>query len=104
LAYEDLDDCVQKLQYALAHKPEKLSTKHSHMLSWEGATDRLFMASGISKREAEERHASGKDLEYQRCAKFHVESAQKSHFVTNLFSGKVLRKYATSLSNLSNDE
>ena len=99
LAYEDLDDCVTKLQYALKHTPEPVTDKYRHMLSWEGATERLYRASGIRVQDADERQRSGLDQNYLKAAKFHMETAKKSHFVANL--GKNLKKAVSSMSNMT---
>lgn len=79
-----------KLQYALENEPEPLTEKYIHMLSWEGATERLVIASGITKRQAAERKSKGLDKADMKAARFHVEAARKSHFVGNLFRGKIL--------------
>jgi len=49
LAYNCLDDCVVKLIYALQSQPEPLSEKYAHILSWEGATERLYEAARIPR-------------------------------------------------------
>jgi hypothetical protein len=90
LAYKDIDDCVVKLQYALTSTPEPLSESGRRVLSWDGATDRLYEQSSITVRDAEERRDSGMDEADMKAAKFHVETAKRSHFVSSLFSGKIL--------------
>lgn len=90
LAFKDIDDCVNKLQYALANTPESVTDKYRHMLSWEGATDRLFETSAITVVEALEREASGNNAADRKAAKFHTDSAKRSQFVSSLFSGKIL--------------
>jgi hypothetical protein len=61
------------------------------MLSfWDGATDRLYEQSSITVRDAEESRDSGMDEANMKAAKFHVDSAKRSHFVSSLFSGKIL--------------
>ena len=90
LAYKGIDDCVVKLQYALANSPEPLSESGRRVLSWDGATDRLYEQSSITVRDAEERRDSGMDEADMKAAKFHVDSAKRSHFVSSLFSGKIL--------------
>lgn len=98
LAYNSIDDCVTKLLYALKSEPEPLSEKHSHILSWEGATERLYDASSITEEEWKVWEETGVLKEDENAAKFHVESGLKSQFVKNLFSGKILKQ---SISNLS---
>ena len=84
LAYDDLDDCVVKLQYALANKPEPLSQKDQHKLSWEGAIERLYESSVVSSKDTE----STVDL---KAASFHVEAARKSHYVSSLFNVSLVK-------------
>lgn len=84
------------MQYALSHNPEPLIEKYAHMLSWDGATQRLFDVSSISKTEAEDRRENGMEAEDIRAAKFHISSTKKSHFVARLLSGKILTKKSSS--------
>jgi hypothetical protein len=93
LAYESLDDCVVKLQYAVANKPIPLSDEQVYMLSWEGATERLYQASGVPKvvETDEARFVRAGLLEEDiKAARFHVETARRSQFVSSLFNGKIL--------------
>jgi hypothetical protein len=99
-----MDDCVGKLQYALANQPEQLTGKYIRMLSWEGATDRIYDAAGITLREATEFHDGGREEVREKAARFHVDSAKKSHFVTSLLSGKMLKKALSAQSSSSNKE
>jgi hypothetical protein len=96
LAFEDMDDCVRKIQYALTNKPEPLTDKFVRMLSWEGATDRLYDSSGMTRDEADKLKEAGRVEKREKAARFHVDSAQKSHFVTSLLSGKMLKKALSS--------
>ena len=79
LAYDDLDDCVEKLQYALSHTPAKLSEEDTFKLSWEGATERLYDAALRKESTPEEKEQSVK------AARFHVETSKKSQYVSKLF-------------------
>lgn len=100
LAYDDLDDCVSKLQYALSHRPEHLMQKHVHMLSWEGATERLFEAAAITEAEEALRVESGMMDRDLKAARFHVDGASKSLIVKNMLTGGGLlskRNSSTSL-------
>jgi hypothetical protein len=74
----------------MANTPEPLTEKFRHLLSWEGATDRLYETSSITVRDAQERRETGMEEADMKAAKFHVDSAKRSHFVSNLFSGKIL--------------
>jgi hypothetical protein len=91
-----MDDCVRKIQYALTNKPEPLTDKFVRMLSWEGATDRLYDSSGMTRDEADKLKEAGRVEKREKAARFHVDSAQKSHFVTSLLSGKMLKKALSS--------
>lgn len=79
LAYNDLDDCVEKLQYALSHSPTRLSEEDAFKLSWEGATERLYDAALRQESTPEEKEQSVK------AAQFHVETSKKSQYVSSLF-------------------
>ena len=98
LVYETLDGCVDRLQYALEHKPEPLSHEHRRALSWEGATERLYKASGITQAQEEERIQKGIPQQQRKAAQTHVDMARKSHFVTEMFSGRALKKLGSSAS------
>ena len=86
-----MDQCVLKLQYGIENDPEPLSEQHRHMLSWEGATERLIVASAITEGEAEERRRKGLDKADLKAAKFHVDAAKKSQYVGSLLRGKILK-------------
>jgi hypothetical protein len=104
LAYDDIDDCVVKLQYALENKPEKLSEKYRHILSWEGATERLFVASGISEKEELARRQDGSYKSDLKAAEFHVHSSHASSKVKNTLGLKFLRRNPASSDKLVRDE
>jgi hypothetical protein len=103
LAYEDVDDCVTKMQYALSNRPEHLMEKHVHMLSWDGATERLFQAAAITETEQARREESGMIAADDKAAKFHVDSAGKSQKVKNMISGSGLLSKRDSAGNLKPD-
>lgn len=83
LAYETLAECVEKLQWALSRAPEPLSPEYQRRFTWEAATERLFEASGITKREREGNGPKG----HTPLARLHVEFGKKGQFIGNLFSG-----------------
>jgi len=87
LAYETMDECVERLSWALENKPTPLTEEDLYKFTWEGATERLFKAGAITKREMRERVKSGADKADTEVAWFHVESAKKGKFLTNFFSG-----------------
>jgi len=86
LAYENLDECVEKLKFALTNNPEPLSDSLRRVLSWEGAIQRLYEASAISHKVAEETLTSKLEKD-TGAAKTHVNGCKQSKYVTNLFSG-----------------
>lgn len=81
---------MTKIQFALQNDPEPLTEKYLHILSWEGATERLIQASAITIQEKVERKAKGLDKADLKAARFHVEGAKRSHYVGSLFRGKIL--------------
>lgn len=92
LAYKDLDDAVLKLQYAISNQPEPLMEKYAHILSWQGATERLFEASRMLKTDLEEAEKRGDGLARRKSATFHTESSRNSLYLKKLFGGKLLGK------------
>eukprot|EP00526_Cylindrotheca_closterium_P017308 CAMPEP_0113655830 /NCGR_PEP_ID=MMETSP0017_2-20120614/29947_1 /TAXON_ID=2856 /ORGANISM="Cylindrotheca closterium" /LENGTH=314 /DNA_ID=CAMNT_0000569167 /DNA_START=156 /DNA_END=1100 /DNA_ORIENTATION=+ /assembly_acc=CAM_ASM_000147 len=63
LAFSDENECIQKIQHALAHDPQPLSEMDKMKLSWEGAIQRLVDTTTMSAEEFEERDISAeKDL------------------------------------------
>jgi hypothetical protein len=101
LAYADLDECVAKLQFALQNEPEPLDDATARMLSWEGATDRLYKASVVTEEEEKVREASGMKNERLKATQFHLDSCRRSHFVSNIFSGNPIKKLSSKLSSKS---
>lgn len=78
------------LKFALANDPTPLSETYRRMLSWEGATERLYDSVAITNKEQlfrEQRNVKEISL---KAAKFHVEASTKSHFVSTLFGGNKL--------------
>eukprot|EP00521_Asterionellopsis_glacialis_P008497 CAMPEP_0195283372 /NCGR_PEP_ID=MMETSP0707-20130614/1943_1 /TAXON_ID=33640 /ORGANISM="Asterionellopsis glacialis, Strain CCMP134" /LENGTH=779 /DNA_ID=CAMNT_0040342531 /DNA_START=56 /DNA_END=2395 /DNA_ORIENTATION=+ len=73
LAYETLKDCVAKLQFALENEPEPLSEKHIHELAWEGAIERLYEVSKLTKKQVKENSPNAS------IARLHVEFGKKGH-------------------------
>jgi hypothetical protein len=90
LPYENLDDCVKQIKRALRSEPTPLDEECIMKLSWEGATERMYEASGISVKDALRHKESGMDKEDRKAAEFHVDAARKSLFVRTLFGGKQL--------------
>lgn len=79
-----------KLQYAIENVPEPMTEKFKHLLSWEGATERLIKASAITYRQARERKEQGLEDADEKAARFHSEAAKKSQYFGNFFRKKLL--------------
>jgi digalactosyldiacylglycerol synthase len=89
LAYEDVQECVDKMRLALSGTPKPLSPQDAHRLSWEGATERLYRASRISvaqDKEYRERHAQ----EDEKAARLHIEGTTHSNNLRNFLNDKLL--------------
>lgn len=104
LSYSNLDECVTKLQYALENNPEPLTDETKRMLSWEGATERLYKAAAITVKEAKAREESGMESERLKAVRFHLNSCRRSQFVTSLFNGKAIKKLSSHMSSQSNPD
>ena len=52
LMYKRKEDFISNLQFALSTEPTTLSIEHSHLLTWEAATERCIEASKITRRES----------------------------------------------------
>lgn len=98
LPYDSLSECATKLKFALEHDPEPLDEETRRMLSWEGATERLYKAAAITKSEQKARDESDMGKERLKAVKFHLNSCRRSQFVTNLFSGNPIKKLSSQLS------
>lgn len=79
----------------MQNDPEPMTDKFIHMLSWEGATDRLFQAAGLTTNDFKELENEGREKVRTKAAQFHVGNARKSHFVSELFSGRMLKRTLT---------
>ena len=73
------------------------------MLSWEGATERLYKAAAISTSEQKARDETEIEKERLKAVKFHLSSCRRSRFVTNLFSGNPIKKLSSQLSSKSDE-
>jgi digalactosyldiacylglycerol synthase len=81
LSYETWDECLERLQFALKNEPTPLSASFRHVLSWDGATERLIQASTITVHEAEIRKLKGLDKADIKAAQFHVDAGTKSNWL-----------------------
>ena len=86
LTFETTKECVDKLQWALNNTPVPLTDEERHKFTWEGATERLFEYSGITKREMRERERSGANKADSRIAWFLTESGRTGNFIGKLYS------------------
>lgn len=87
LEYDTLEDCLEKLEWALANEPKPLDKDSALKLSWEGATERLYESSAITKDEWEEWEETGKIKSDDDAAKFHVETGMKGQLIGKFFTG-----------------
>ena len=88
LAYETLEECADKLKWALDNDPTPLSEEERHKFTWEAATDRLIHSSWVTVREARERAEKGMDKTDARIAFWLSESGEKGNMLRSLFSRK----------------
>jgi hypothetical protein len=87
LAYETLEECAEKLAWALRNEPTPLTEDYRHRFTWEGANERLYEAGGITKREMRDRVKSGAEKADTEVAWFHVENMKKGKSLTSFFAG-----------------
>eukprot|EP00574_Skeletonema_japonicum_P012376 CAMPEP_0201720200 /NCGR_PEP_ID=MMETSP0593-20130828/5211_1 /ASSEMBLY_ACC=CAM_ASM_000672 /TAXON_ID=267983 /ORGANISM="Skeletonema japonicum, Strain CCMP2506" /LENGTH=854 /DNA_ID=CAMNT_0048210807 /DNA_START=65 /DNA_END=2629 /DNA_ORIENTATION=- len=76
LAYDTLEECAEKLQFALENEPSPLSPEERRIFTWEAATERLMDSSLISIKEARERASNGMDKTDARIAFWLAESGK----------------------------
>lgn len=88
LAYETLEECAEKLKWALERYPAPLSEEERHKFTWEAATERLIASSLVTVREARERAEKGMDKTDARIAFWLSESGEKGNMLRSLFSRK----------------
>jgi digalactosyldiacylglycerol synthase len=86
LPYDSIEECAEKLKWALEHDPQPLTEEHIRAFSWEGATDRLFVAAHMTIDEKKKRDVT--DKEDKGVARFHVESMIKGQLLTKFFAGE----------------
>ena len=86
------------LQYALTHTPTPLSAEHTHLLTWEAATDRFIKASAVSLRDAARRERlTARQGREERFAQFHEDMCKGTSgvFVRTLLHGDDPHKTTT---------
>ena len=88
LAYETLEECAEKIKWAMDRNPIPLSEEERHKFTWEAATERLISSSLVTFREARERSEKGMDKTDARIAYWLSESGEKGNMLRSLFSRK----------------
>ena len=86
LAYETLEECAEKLEWAMARNPTPLSEEERHKFTWEAATERLMSSSWVTVREARERSENGMDKTDARIAFWLSQSGEKGNMLRSLFT------------------
>jgi len=86
LHYKNLEECVGLMEYALAHDPKPLDDETRTKLSWEGANERLFESSTITKEEYQQWEKDGKIKGDDDAARFHVETGMKGQLIGSFFN------------------
>jgi|SaaInl74LU_5_DNA_1037368.scaffolds.fasta_scaffold12065_3 hypothetical protein len=76
LAYDTLEECAEKLKFALENDPTPLSPEERRIFTWEAATERLMESSLVSIKEARDRAANGMDKTDARIAFWLAESGK----------------------------
>jgi hypothetical protein len=79
--------CVVSVKWALENDPKPLSEREHFMLTWEGANERLYKSSAVTKKEVEEWNKSGATKADRQCARLHMETLKRGHFIQKFFAG-----------------
>ncbi|KAL9184808.1 hypothetical protein ACHAXT_002585 [Thalassiosira profunda] len=85
LAYDTLEECAEKMAWALDNAPASLSEEERRKFTWEAATERLVDSSVVTVTQARERAENGMDKTDARIAYWLSESGEKGHMIRNLF-------------------
>jgi hypothetical protein len=83
LAYTSKKECVTKIKFALENDPLPLSPDDRHKLTWEGANQRLYTSSAISKKQAKVMNA--KTAEF---ARLHMDAMKTGAFFQGFLAGR----------------
>ena len=86
LSYDTLDECADKMLWALENTPKVMSDEERHKFTWQAATGRLIESSIVSVKQARERAENGMDKTDARIAYWLSESGEKSNMIRNLFN------------------
>jgi hypothetical protein len=76
LAYENIDEFVKLVNFALNNDPTPLSPEMAHVFTWEAAMDRLVGAAAITESEYADLDKSGRLQRDKRKAWIHKESGR----------------------------
>jgi len=85
LAYETLEECADKMEWALKNTPTLLSEEERRKFTWEAATERLLESSIVTVKQARKRAEDGMDKTDARIAYWLSESGEKSNMIRSLF-------------------
>ena len=81
LTYDTLEECAERMEWALANDPAPLSEDERRRFTWEAATERLVESSAVTVGQARERSENGMDRTDERIAFWLAESGEKSSLI-----------------------
>ena len=85
LPYNTLEECADRMAWALDNSPNSLTDEERRKFTWEAATERLIESSIVTVVQARERAENGMDKTDARIAYWLSESGEKSNMIRNLF-------------------
>ena len=85
LPYDTLEECADRMAWALDNSPNSLTDEERRKFTWEAATERLIESSIVTVAQARERAENGMDKTDARIAYWLSESGEKSNMIRNLF-------------------
>jgi len=85
LSYDTLEECAEKMAWALENTPTTMCEEERRKVTWEGATERLIKSSIVTVGQSKERFENGMDKNDARVAYWLSESGEKSNMIRNLF-------------------
>ena len=86
LSYDTLDECAEKMAWALENIPTTMPDEERRKFTWQAATERLVESSIVTVKQARERAENGMDKTDARIAYWLSESGEKSSMLRNLFN------------------
>lgn len=81
LTYDTLEECAERMEWALANDPAPLSEEERRRFTWEAATERLVDSSAVTVGQARDRSENGMDRTDERIAFWLAESGEKSSLI-----------------------